>query len=137
MHASLLALKIIFALIFKSSIFLKSSCTTFCDFYFILNAILIMYLFNLKKNLDCSHSCFKFFKSCIAPCNAVNSGCLSKGLRLSVRGLFTYTPTYCQHNELEIFYNESAFASFIIQISRSLCRQRVGVYVNNPLTSSH
>ena len=131
-----LLLKIIFALIFKSSIFLKSSCTTFCDFYFILFAILIMYLFNLKIFV-CSNSFFKFFKSCIAPCNAVNSGCLSKGLRLSVRGLFTYTSTCWQHNELEIFYNESAFASFIIQISRSLCRQRVGVYVNKPLTSSH
>ena len=44
---------------------------------------------------------------------------------------------YRKHNELEIFHNELGFSSFINQIYRSLCRQRVGVYVNKPLTSSH
>ena len=37
----------------------------------------------------------------------------------------------------KLFIMNSAFASFIIQISRSLCRQRVGVYVNKPLNSNH
>ena len=42
-------------------------------------AILIMYLIVLKI-LICSNSCFKFVKSCIAPCSAVNSDCILKGL---------------------------------------------------------
>ena len=57
----------------------------------------------------------------------------------SIRGLFTYTPTCWQQNdhELEIFHNELGFRLVHTQISCSLCRKRVGVYVNKPLTSSH
>ena len=37
----------------------------------------------------------------------------------------------------KFFTMNSAFASFIIQIFRSLCCQRVGVYVDKPITSCH
>ena len=73
---------ILFAVIFKSSIFLIFFCVQ--PFVILVYsiwtwAILIMYLFNLEI-LIYSNCCFKFVKSCIAPCNAVNSGCLLKGL---------------------------------------------------------
>ena len=94
-----LLLKIIFfALIFKSSIFLKSffmyiflwflfySINLICHFNYVLTKFKNVCLFKLD-------SCFKFFKSCIAPCNAVNSGCLLKGLK-TFSSWFVYIYTH-------------------------------------------
>ena len=52
-------------------------------------AILIMYLFNLKI-LICSNSCFKFVKSCIARCRAVNSHSIASSFIIQTsRSLFS------------------------------------------------
>ena len=61
-----------------------------------------MYLFNLKIFV-CSNSYFKFFKSCIAPCNAVNSECILKVsyfqfevcLQISGFHLTSWRPCWC------------------------------------------
>ena len=77
-----------------------------------------------------------FFKSCIAPCSAMNSGCLLNGLKtFSSWFVSIYTHLLATMNS-KFFITNLAFTSFI-QISCSLCRQRVGIYVNKPLTSSH
>ena len=65
-----------------------------------------MYLFNLK--IFFSKSCFKFVKSFIATFNAVNLGCLLKGLEIDLSGLFTNTRMRWQHNEREILLMREA-----------------------------
>ena len=77
-------------------------------------AIFIMYLFILKI-LICSPSCFTFVKSCIAPCNVVNSDWILL--------LLTIRRTCRPHNELEIAHCSTKF-SFIVRLaSLSNCKQ--------------
>ena len=121
-----LFLKIFFALIFKSSIFQSSFVYSFLWFLFYSiwsYTILIMYIFNLKI-LVCSNACFKFVKSCNALCNVVNSNCV---LWLSVRGLFTNTPSFWRHNELLIVGFRFAYYSnfsFIVSPTRGcICKE--------------
>ena len=100
-----------------------------------------MYLFNLK-GFGCSNSCFKFIKSCIMSCNAVNSDCILKGLvsfNLNVVCLQIH-PLAGDLMNLKLFLLHSASLhivhsnfSFILYL---YC-QHVSVFINKPLTSSN
>ena len=70
--------------------------------------------------------CFKFVKTCIALCNAVNSACRL----MQVHVLFTNTRICWLYNELEICHTAPSFASCSIQMSRSLGDQRVRLFAN-------
>ena len=102
-----LHLKIILsALIFKSSIF-KSFCkysfyVISISFYLNFTPFLIMFLFSLKIFV-CSNFCFKFVKSYIAQCNAVNTDCILKDKLLSVRFCLQIHPLAGETMSLKLF----------------------------------
>ena len=138
-----LLLKIIFfELNFKSSsllIFLHVQLFVISILYFLNLICNYNYVFNLKIFV-CSNSCFKFFKLCIAPCNAVNSDCILKVSYFQFLVFLQIHPLTGKTMNSKLFSMHSAslrFVSCIIQISHSLYHQRVGVFVKKPLTSSN